>query len=266
MTYAEKQAARRDRMKDRAAKLRGESNSQYQAARRILSFIPPGQPILVDHYSAGRHRRDLARSDSHMRKSIQLDKQAEDLERRASTTNTAISSDDEEALPKLKAELDAMTQAQEKMKAANKLIKKGDREGLAALGFTAEQVEKLFQPDFCGRIGFASFSLTNNNANMKRVKLRIAVLEKAKQRRDAVASGEAEAPKPIPFDGGEVYEDLDANRVYFRFDDKPARPIIDILKSRGFKWTPSKGLWGRQLNNAARYAASEILREIKNSV
>ena len=42
-----------------------------------------GQPILVGHHSERRHRRDLDRIDSHMRKSIEEDKKADYFSNRA---------------------------------------------------------------------------------------------------------------------------------------------------------------------------------------
>lgn len=31
-----------------------------------------------------------------------------------------------------------------------------------------------------------------------------------------------------------------------------------MLKRNGFKWSPSRGAWVRQLNNAGIYAASQV--------
>lgn len=61
------------------------------------------------------------------------------------------------------------------MKATNKICrdKKLSNESkideLVKLGFSEEQANEIMTPDYMGRIGFASFSLTNNNANIRRL-------------------------------------------------------------------------------------------------
>jgi hypothetical protein len=62
---------RADALADRAARERARSDGSYDAAHQAVAGIPPGQPILVGHHSESRHRRDLGRSDSHMRNSIE---------------------------------------------------------------------------------------------------------------------------------------------------------------------------------------------------
>lgn len=53
------------------------SSAAYQKAHAVSSMIPMGQPILVGHHSENRHRRDLRRIDSGMRKSIEESKKAD---------------------------------------------------------------------------------------------------------------------------------------------------------------------------------------------
>jgi hypothetical protein len=60
---------------------------------------------------------------------------------------------------------------------------------------------------------------------------------------------------------GALYQ-TDANRVWFVFDGKPSDAIRELLKSRAFKWTPSKGHWGRQLTPNALLAAQQIAKQI----
>lgn len=73
----EKAEARADRMSERADKAEQRSTSAYQRAKQIGDFIPFGQPILVGHHSEGRHRRDIAKIDSAMRKSCEESDKAE---------------------------------------------------------------------------------------------------------------------------------------------------------------------------------------------
>lgn len=62
---------RADALAEKADRERALSEGSYAASHRATEGIPFGQPILVGHHSEGRHRRDLARSDSHMRQSIE---------------------------------------------------------------------------------------------------------------------------------------------------------------------------------------------------
>jgi hypothetical protein len=62
---------RADALAEKAGRERALSEGSYAASHKATAGIPFGQPILVDHHSEGRHRRDLARSDSHMRHSIE---------------------------------------------------------------------------------------------------------------------------------------------------------------------------------------------------
>lgn len=57
--------------KEQAGKTAGEADARWRSERKILDGIPMGQPILVGHHSEGRHRRDLARADNHMRKALE---------------------------------------------------------------------------------------------------------------------------------------------------------------------------------------------------
>lgn len=79
-----------------------------------------------------------------------------------------------------------MKNLQELMKAANKAIRLKDTEvgddRLRELGFSEEEIKKLRTPDFCNRFGYASYELTNNNANIHRIEGRIKSLKAAKER------------------------------------------------------------------------------------
>lgn len=102
--YEQKQMARVDRLRARSEKLQAEAEGAFKRERSIGSVIPLGQPILVGHHSEKRHRRDLERMRSLASKGVALSKQAEELARRADAAeeSAAISSDDPEAMTKLR--------------------------------------------------------------------------------------------------------------------------------------------------------------------
>ncbi|HIF5839316.1 TPA: DUF3560 domain-containing protein [Vibrio parahaemolyticus] len=250
-SYEQKQAARRERLEARAAKAHQESNAVYAESKAMADSIPFGQPILVGHHSEGRDRRYRARIHDKMGKSVELSKKADYYEKKAAAVGTGgISSDDPEAIEKLKKQLESINNAQEKMKAANRLIRKGDRDGLAALGFKPDQVENLFSPDYAGRLGFPRYALDNNRANGRRIEQRIKELEQARERDDVEIETE-----------GYIYrEDTTENRVMFIFDGKPDAETRKILKAHSFNWSPSREgkPWVRKLTNAGLYAAKLV--------
>lgn len=88
----EAEADRADRMDDRAdaltakAERKGaEADARYAAAQAIGEGIPMGQPVLVGHHSERGHRRDIARMNGHMRKSVEVAAEAESAAARAKT-------------------------------------------------------------------------------------------------------------------------------------------------------------------------------------
>lgn len=234
--YEQLKAARIERLRERAEKVRARSESSYNRFRRIADGIPMGQPILVGHHSEKRHRRDIARMDSAMSNSVKDSKYAEHLERRANAAenNGAISSCDPDALPKLRAKLAAMEARQKEMKTVNAAFKKGK---LADLGFTPEQIERINAKVEAAysweKQPFPSWQLTNNNGNMRRVKERIALLEKA-----AVIEFE-----PIEVNGITVTENAELNSIEVSFPAKPSDEIISQLKHYGFRWSGRNKYW-----------------------
>jgi hypothetical protein len=241
MNYEEKRQYKIERARELAVKAEKESDSRYKAASQISSYIPFGQPILVGHHSEGRHRRDLNRIDTNMRKSIEADDKAKYYADKAERLESShvISSDDPEALVKLTEKLQRMERNQELMKACNKIIKSKKLseiqkvEEMQQQGLTEQQAIKMLQPDFCGRIGFASYALTNNNANMNTVKMRIAQLQKRNEQRTT--------EKEI--NGVKIVDNIEDNRLQAFFPGKPSEEVRSKLKHSGFRWSPSNGCW-----------------------
>lgn len=252
--YEQKQAARKARFEQRAQAASSESQRTYDRAKGMAEAIPFGQPILIGHHSEKRDRNHRDRIHATYGKAFDLQDKAKHYEQKAASVGTGgVSSDDPAAIEKLKAELTQVEQAQERMKAANKVIRSKKTDDvrvaeLVALGFTEAQGVELLKPDFAGRAGFPSYALTNNNANARRIAKRIEELEARRQRADVDEEGE----------GYTYREDVEENRVMFIFDGKPAPEVRDVLKRNAFKWSPSRGAWVRQLNNAGIYAGQNI--------
>jgi len=173
----------------------------------------------------------------------------------------SIRAGDPDAVERLRAKIEKAEAVQELMKAANKIIrKKGltdeDRKAqLTALGLTLAQVCDLLLPDYAGRKGFASYQLSNNSANIRRMKKRIEALEAEAVRRE-------EGPGGYMVGEIEVVENHELNRLQIIFPDKPDLTVRRQLKARGFRWALLQGAWQRQLNEAARVAAWDILGQV----
>ena len=256
--YQERRQRRIDRMRARASKLATESDATFQRARAIGNMIPMGQPILVGHHSEGRHRRDIGRIDSLLGKASQAHQEARKLAARADAAETsrAVSSDDPEALEKLRAKLARIEKFRTMGIAVNKIVRasKGDEAkmrsglaGLAGLGFDDEQASAMLRPNSFGDIGCPKYKLTNWAAETRRIEARIKQLETR-----------ATTPaKPDEQIGDVTIREAD-NRVQIIFPGKPSDAIRSELKSNGFRWSPMAGAWQRMPSDWAWHVAREI--------
>lgn len=258
-SYEERQAARKARYEQMAVGADATAERTYNKARTMAAAIPFGQPILVGHHSEGRDRRYRARIEQNFRNAFALHDRAKHYAAKAAAVGTGgISSDDPDALDKLREQLAAAERSQEMMRATNKAIRanKTHEARLAALLTVAGMTEALaieaLIPDYMGRIGFPAFSLRNNNASIARIRDRIAELEKRRQR----------ATVEIQGDGYVYREDVEENRVMFIFDGKPDEATRTVLKRHAFKWSPRREAWVRQMTPNARAAAQMARQEL----
>ncbi|MEO8874154.1 MAG: DUF3560 domain-containing protein [Polyangiaceae bacterium] len=211
--YESKKAARLERMRERADRLKRESAGRLESARRIADHIPMGQPILIGHHSEKRHRRDIARIHSGHEKAAELAKAAEALERRADRSErvNAISSDDPDAIEKLRSKLASIDNDRARMAEANRAVRSANpRAALAAIGFSESLIEKALTPDSMGHIGFPPYALRNAAAEASRLRERIKLLEQR-----------ATKPTPPTLYGYGVRIEEAENRVRVMFDAKP---------------------------------------------
>lgn len=262
--YEERKQERIERYKERAEKAKKNSGGLYEEARKMASVIPLGQPILVGHYSEKSDRAFRNRIDRKQRKSCEESEKADYWERRARAAekNNSISSDDPEAARKLKVKIEKAEKLQEAMKEANQIIRQKitDEEKVRLLVDRFEWMDetkawKLLQPDFCNRVGFAGYQLTNNNANIRRMKQRLVDLENQ--------MGQETTEKE--HNGFTVVENIEENRIQIIFPGKPSEEIRGILKYHGFRWAPRNMAWQRHLNNAGRYAAESVTAKLEVS-
>lgn len=265
--YEMRQEARRQRLSNLADRYEREGNARYKRAREMASAIPFGQPILIGHHSEKRDRNYRERIHNTYGKAFEAqEKAAHYASRAASVGSGGISSDDPDAVVKLRAELADLEKLQARMTAANKIIRSArvlpeSRTGLLELeGFTHAQAITLQQPDCAGRIGFAAYQLSNNSGNMRRIRGRIAQLEA----RAAVAEAQGGKGREYEAAGFRVSENLDLNRVQVFFPGKPSEAVRKLLKSNGYRWSPTEGAWQRMAHGclfdaiAGGYLATQI--------
>lgn len=217
------------------------------AAREELERIPPGQPTLIGHYSARQEKADLKRIEAHFRTAEGAKQKADYYTRRARAAgeNQAIFSDDPEALEKLTDKLARLKKRHNLMRNANRLVRRENQEGLAELGFSEAQIQKLLTPDLAGSVGFPDYVIAKNSANIHRIKQRIRTLQES--RTDKVG-------ETVIGDGVRIVDNVAANRLQLFFPACPGREIRAELKSKGFRWAKTFGAWQRHRGNAARAA------------
>lgn len=259
--YEERREKRIERMHDLAAKNEQESTAHYNNAKQLGDMIPFGQPILVGHHSEGRHRAHIKKIDNNMRKSIEAADKAKYYEGRAEAAESgnAISSDDPNALVKLREKLAKMEQFQEMAKAINKIIRSKKPEAekvelIVAFGFTEAQAQELAFSDDAFKRGIPSYKLTNNNANMKTVRDRIKHLENIENKPD-----EEKQVGNI-----RILHNASENRVQIFFPGKPSEETRKELKSSGFRWSPTVGAWQAYYSNRSKYRADQIVNAVVN--
>ena len=254
-SYEAKQAARQTRLENAAKAATDKAQSLYVTSRKMGESIPFGQPILVGHHSEKRDRNYRNNIDSKMRQSVEATERAEEFARRAAAIGTGgVSSDDPDAVTKLRDQLADLTAEQERNKGINAAIRKHKTEtermtAIMALGVPKELAHDLLHPRFSTELGVPKYRLTNNSANMRRIEKRITELLAANERFDRTIEGV-----------GYIYkEDASDNRVMFEFASKPDKATRVLLQQNGFKWSPTRNdAWVRKWTNSAVYAAKCI--------
>ena len=265
MTRRERLERKLERRREWAEKAEQRSIAECSTASRITEHIPFGQPILVGHHSESAHRRLIERSAAHMDhaceeydKAQHHESKAAGLERQLENT---IFSDDPDAIERLQEKLAGLEQLQEQMKGINKIIrtckKLPDEETIARIKAayptlsddTAREI--VIPPEnlsYLGR-GIPSYHISNNNANIRRIKQRI---EEIKRRQERQTSAE-NAP------GGILIEPNTWGYCRITFSEKPDRQILNDLKTAGFRWCKSYwfGSHDQIPNSVKQLAANE---------
>lgn len=160
------------------------------------------------------------------------------------------------AIDQLTEKLQKLEANQERMKLANKIIRSGKdvtARLMSEIGLTEALAIELQKPDFAGRVGFADYELTNNNAEIRRTRQRLEAETQNQAQRAQTGSQRQD------FNGGHMLQNVEENRLQIFFDSIPPADLRSKLKGRGFRWAPSVQAWQRQLTRAAMQDATAIL-------
>jgi Domain of unknown function (DUF3560) len=263
--FNDRKERRIERYQDLAQKHEKLSDAAYNQSKQMASAIPFGQPILVGHHSEGRDRRYRAKIRKKMHQSVEHSRTAEHYANKAKSAelNHAIRSDDPDAIANLKARIAELERSQESMKAANKIVKSKKltkEQKIEQLNATGHNGHDLMNPRWGGD-GYAGYQLTNNNANIRRLKERLIELERSL----IVAADLGDTETEYPQHELVVVHARSINRLQLKFDGKPPESIRSILKSNGFRWAPSEMAWQRFLPNS-EWALKRTLEELDKAI
>lgn len=206
------------------------------ANSRCVSWFIAGP----SNYPARSQEKKRNTADKRLRELIEYRERALKAIRRKLTPELQpVKSSDSDAVSRLKAKIEKAEKDQALYKAVNKIVKakpkneKTDEKikQLEELGL--KTALKVFEKDFIGRVGIPSYKLTNNNANIRRMKHRVEKVIRDQSTPDATAEGSAARLEDCPAD----------NRVRLFFPGKPDAEVRTRLKRSGFRWARSLGCW-----------------------
>lgn len=241
-----------DRLLDSyARRLADNMNRRFEIDARVPSVLIAGASNFPVHK---KEKQNAARETN----SAEYSEIQGILSRIKSTGMGGVMSDDKDALAKLKAKLHGLEALQERMKTVNAYYRKhGTLEGCPGASDEAKRQAEAYHLSGEKNAPYPAWALSNNNASIRRIRDRIAALEKEAQR----AADNADAA-PVEGDGWKLVENAELCRIQFFFDGKPDDDTRALLKSYGFRWSPSQGAWQRMLNDNGRYAAERIIERL----
>ncbi len=262
--FHDQKNARIQRYKDLSDKAAHDSQLAYKASNDAVAGIPPGQPILVGHHSERAHRNAIKKSWDKLGKSVELTNKSQYYADKAiaAATNTAISSDDPDALDKLNAKLNALVAKQEFMKSVNRICRSKKmtetqiKEKLMTdYQLSDNEVQNLLHPKYSyEKKGFQHYQLTNNNAKIKQTRRRISQVSALQNLEN----------KNYTFGAVKITVNADDNRVEIYFPEKPDNAFRKKLSSNGFRWSRYKSAWQMKISRWNIKQAMALVEEYNN--
>lgn len=245
--YEERKENRIERLNNAAERAITKSTLQYQYSHDLVKDIPFGQPNIEGRTALPNLRKKSWNALEH---AIENEKKAEYYSERAlsAENNSAISSDNPDALMLLEKKFEKLTSSQELMKKVNTYYRKNKTcVGCECISDEyAKELDVSMKTAYSWETApFPSYRLTNNNATIKATQERINSLKRI---------GTIEEQE-FTFENGTIKVNKDDNRVQIYFDSIPNEDTRKTLKSYGFKWAPSVKAWQMLISiHAIRYA------------
>ena len=157
--------------------------------------------------------------------------------------------------------VDVQAKFQEDMKATNNAhrayLKSPDAPKtlamIAALPNGMQDAVKNYVPSYSRPHPFAPFQLTNNNANLRRMRIRLKELETKTEAREEKGNISDQR------EGLEILRNFEEDRLQLLFEDIPSEAVRKQIKSCGFKWSPRNSAWQRKLTGNAMYSLKRLL-------
>ena len=179
----------------------------------------------------------------------------------------AIRSNDPEALDKIRKKIAGLENDCEQAKTANRIIrtmraKKAEMADIMRavveqtdieihiIGRALQHAETFRMP--------VKFDTTLDRAEIRRLQDRLASLEQLQER------GDTETKVETSLGEIEIIENIEAARIQLFFPGKPDDATRGLLKSNGFRWSPSYGAWQRHLNENGRWAAKRVVKQLQD--
>jgi hypothetical protein len=184
MTTRERREARAARLREWAEKREAKSDAAAEKTKAMLDAIPLGQPILGDHYSAGRDRRYRDRAAATMGRAVEDGRKAREMQSKAANieaaAEAAIYSDDPDAVEQLQERIAGLEAERSRVKAYNASCRRGAPDPSLldeAQRALIERIAKVTPYALRKDGSFPGYHLSNLSGNIKRNRDRLTELE-----------------------------------------------------------------------------------------
>lgn len=162
-----------------------------------------------------------------------------------------ISADDPQAVERLHQKIKELEAIREHWKSINAYYRKHKTMQGFPEPLTEQEKNHIAFMESNNFARFGLFDTSNLSAKIRNTKERLERLEKEKAKETTVKETSL----------FQIVENTEIMRLQLIFPEKPDEETRSILKSNGFRWSPKNQAWQRQLTNAARYAAENILKK-----
>jgi hypothetical protein len=179
-TYRQRREARAERLREWAEKREGKADAAAEAADRMASVIPFGQPTLVGHHSERRDRNYRARIAGEMDYAVEHWRKADSMTRRAdgieAQLDASIYDDDSDATEQLERRIAGLEAARARLVAFNKTARKGCPDFDLLTDGLGESWQSLSQLEMLRNRGFPAYATSNLSSRISKDRDRLARL------------------------------------------------------------------------------------------